>query len=129
MRSRRAHAEPVVDVLAERAALATSDPAAGSQVRTLADRLLDRWAEQAGVPNRYLGYKPGGNTVGLLRQPGEGEWTTWTCPTSLREVEPGVRLLLSPGIEPLGGDPPYEPPPQPEGAEDIEPVEDEEAES
>ena len=34
--------------------------------------------------------------MGLLRKPEEGAWGIMTCPTSLRDVEPGIRLMLIP---------------------------------
>jgi Helicase conserved C-terminal domain len=115
MRSQGDHAAPIVEALAQRAALATDgDADVESRVRAAGTDLLERWVREAKVPNRYLGYRPGANMVGLLRRPDEGDWTQWTCPTSLRDVEPGVRLLLNTTIEPLGGDPPYEPPEAPE---------------
>ena len=54
-------------------------------------------APPEGSGGEVLGYrqKQDGKTVGLLHQPSEGPWGLWTCPTSLREVEPGVNLLLT----------------------------------
>ena len=54
-----------------------------------------------------LGYQddttPQGPVVGLLKQPGQQQWDTFTCLNSLRDVEPKVHLLLSeaPGLDPL----------------------------
>ena len=54
-----------------------------------------------------LGYKddttPQGPVVGLLQQPGQQQWDTFTCLNSLRDVEPSVHLLLTeaPGLDPL----------------------------
>ena len=54
-----------------------------------------------------LGYvddtTPQGPVVGLLKQPGQQQWDTFTCLNSLRDVEPKVHLLLSeaPGLDPL----------------------------
>jgi hypothetical protein len=53
--------------------------------------------------------------AGLLRRPEEGPWVKTTCPTSLREVEAGIQLLLLPLAEPIGGAPPFR---TPDGATD-----------
>ena len=44
-----------------------------------------------------LGYKEkkDGVTKGLLRPPSIGEWDSFTCLNSLRDVEPTVGLILS----------------------------------
>lgn len=60
----------------------------------LAER-FDRWVQEAGRPGRVLGYEKGGGTVApLLSRPGLGAWELFTAPTSMREVEPGVRLVM-----------------------------------
>ena len=57
---------------------------------------LDQWGHEATVPERQLGYRASrtDQTVGLLREPSAERWGMFTTPTSLREVEPTVRLLL-----------------------------------
>jgi len=71
---------------------------------------------EAAKPHRRLGYRERrgqGDVYGLLQEPGIGAWNQWTCPTSLRDVEPEIGLLLSdtdlgevaePPFEPAGGD-------------------------
>lgn len=57
----------------------------------------DDWADEAQVPGRQLVYsewRAGAQSVALMKQPGKGAWTKWTAPTSMREVEPGVPLLM-----------------------------------
>ena len=34
----------------------------------------------------------------LVQSPGENEWNNWTVPMSMREVEPGVRLIMNKGL-------------------------------
>ena len=62
----------------------------------LAKKRIDQWAYEAQKGGRLLGYKGkrDGTTVGLLRQPGPHPWDTFTTPTSMREVEPSVSLIL-----------------------------------
>lgn len=60
---------------------------------------LDEWATEAGKGGRILAYEKKGDnkatTVPLLRRPGIQAWDNFTVPMSMREVEPGVRLIMS----------------------------------
>lgn len=87
----------VVDIIRARAEDLTSDASVGEAVAEALKIRSDGWLNQRGQAGDVLGYrqKLDGKTVGLLHQPSEGPWGQWTCPTSLREVEPGVNLLLS----------------------------------
>jgi hypothetical protein len=75
----------------------TEDP----KKKDLAERAMnsraDLWTKEASDPNRDLVYdKYGASTtaVPLMESPGTKPWQTWTVPMSMREVEPGVRLIL-----------------------------------
>jgi Helicase conserved C-terminal domain len=65
------------------------------------ERRLALWRAEAGrnEGGRQLGYKPSRDlvTLGLLSAPGAEPWADFTCPTSLRDVEPSVNLILTPG--------------------------------
>jgi hypothetical protein len=57
----------------------------------------DEWASEAGVGGRtlvYQKYGAGPTAYPLLSAPGIKPWTDWTVPMSMREVEPGVRLVM-----------------------------------
>ncbi len=57
----------------------------------------DDWANEAGVGGRTLVYEKhsaGPTAYPLLSAPGIKPWTDWTVPMSMREVEPGVRLIM-----------------------------------
>ncbi|UVF22798.1 DISARM system helicase DrmA (plasmid) [Microvirga terrae] len=57
----------------------------------------DDWANEAGVGGRTLVYQKHGagpTAYPLLESPGIKPWTDWTVPMSMREVEPGVRLIM-----------------------------------
>ncbi len=57
----------------------------------------DDWAKEAGVGGRtlvYQKYGAGPTAYPLLEVPGVKPWTDWTVPMSMREVEPGVRLVM-----------------------------------
>ncbi|MBQ6107010.1 MAG: hypothetical protein IJK97_02275 [Thermoguttaceae bacterium] len=58
---------------------------------------IDFWAKKAtqgGVKLVYKNSQGGGNEVPLLEQPSAKEWDEWTVALSMREVEPGVRLIM-----------------------------------
>ena len=83
--------------IADRAASLTSSTEVGEAVAGMLQDRLDRWAREQQVAGRRLGYRTkGGSAVGLLHDPGDGRWDVWTAPNSLREVEPGIRLILRP---------------------------------
>lgn len=85
-----------VEIIRERAMGVSSRQEVGEDVvRSLATR-IDQWREQQAVEGRVLAYKDrrNGVSVGLLRGAGVAGWDTWTCLTSLRDVEPGINLIL-----------------------------------
>jgi hypothetical protein len=71
--------------------------------KTLAEQELkeraDEWAKSANKPGRTLAYEKKGlhsdTTVALIKSPGIQTWDNWTVPMSMREVEPGVRLIMN----------------------------------
>ncbi len=65
-------------------------------MRAVAQARIDWWAREAQRGGRTLGYKQkrDSETVGLLKSPGPLPWDDGTAPTSMREVEPTVSLIL-----------------------------------
>ncbi len=62
----------------------------------ISDR-ADRWVKEAKKAGRRLGYeaeKRQGDVAGLLKKPGITTWDEFTVPMSMREVEPGVKLIM-----------------------------------
>ncbi|GIV03546.1 MAG: helicase [Fimbriimonadales bacterium] len=93
----RPEVRTTTEAIAERASLVTEDVGK----RTLAERALkqraDEWAKEAGMGGRILVYERRGapdTAYPLLRDPRERPWSLWTVPRSMREVEPGVRLVM-----------------------------------
>ncbi|TAL84121.1 MAG: helicase [Rhodanobacter sp.] len=88
-----------IDVLVKRA-WNVSDLAS---TKSLAEQELkeraDEWAKEVSVGGRILAYEKRGpekdKTVALIRSPGIKAWDNWTVPMSMREVEPGVRLIMN----------------------------------
>ncbi|MFV8626539.1 DISARM system helicase DrmA [Ralstonia pseudosolanacearum] len=76
-----------------------------ASIKSLAERELkeraDEWAKEVSVPGRTLAYEKRGaqaaTMVGLVKSPGIHAWDNWTVPMSMREVEPGVRLIMNTG--------------------------------
>ncbi|RDS82243.1 helicase [Dyella monticola] len=90
-----------IDVLVQRAWNVSET----SSIKNLSERELkeraDEWAKEAGRGGRILGYEKRGNEkdkmVALIKSPGIQAWDNWTVPMSMREVEPGVRLIMNTG--------------------------------
>jgi hypothetical protein len=88
-----------IDVLMQRAWNVSETTA----IKNLAERELkeraDEWAKEVTVPGRTLAYEKRGTQaatmVGLVKSPGIHAWDNWTVPMSMREVEPGVRLIMN----------------------------------
>lgn len=87
-----------VQMLSERAAMVTGHQRVAEEVTAELHALLDVWLDQASrtAGGRRLGYKERRDelTKGLLTSPDDGRWKDFTCLSSLRDVEPGVTLVL-----------------------------------
>lgn len=82
-------------VLTDRAGEVTGKTRVAVATGTLFAARMDRWTREASRPGRQLGYQGGKATVvGLLERPGASPWQEFTAPMSMREVEPGVRLVM-----------------------------------
>ncbi|MFD6996258.1 DISARM system helicase DrmA [Streptomyces mirabilis] len=80
------------------------------EVRTRLDTRLDYWEQKRKAPGAVLGYRAArrqGDVAPLLLEPDSGPWRLMTCPTSLREVEPPIRLIFT---DPANHGPEDEPP-------------------
>jgi len=58
---------------------------------------IDLWVREANTAGRRLGYETErrqGDMVALLNKPGITAWDKFTVPLSMREVEPGVQLIM-----------------------------------
>jgi hypothetical protein len=100
--------------LVERAGGVASLPADElEEIEQALQQRLDEWEGRKAIEGAKLAYrdKKDGVTVGLLRGATVSGWGTWTCLTSLRDVEPGINLVLDlddlgDGIAPAFGFPP-----------------------
>lgn len=81
--------------IAVRAGEVTGDNRVTTEVRDQLKARYDDWkAQQARGGVRLTYGKPSGADVALLQQPAIGPWSTWSAPTSLREVEANVNLII-----------------------------------
>jgi hypothetical protein len=85
------------DAIAARAWEVTEDSAKKGLAEDEMHSRADEWASEAKVGGRTLVYdrrRAGPTAYPLLERPGIKPWTDWTVPMSMREVEPGVRLIM-----------------------------------
>ena len=90
-------AEFVKDVLEDRAWSVEDKAEVKDRAVEMVKARLDKWVKANNVPGQKLGYekrKGQGDVVNLLFKPGKEEWGEFTVPTSMREVEAGVNLVL-----------------------------------
>lgn len=82
--------------LARRAEDVSGDPTRGDLVRQMLQTRRDRLKIEQGRQGAPLAYRQvsGANAMPLLKEPSAEEWTLWTCPTSMREVEPNVNFVM-----------------------------------
>lgn len=92
----------------------TKDKAARDLVVGMARDRTDRWAKESAMGGRRLGYETErgqGDVVALLKKPGAQAWDEFTVPMSMREVEPGVQLVMD-AARRTAEAPPWKPRPQ-----------------
>jgi hypothetical protein len=88
-----------VEAIVRRVEHVLQDKEAADEVRAYLRVRLDDWAKAVGK-TKTLGYqRDREDSIPLLHWPDDGPWQEFTCPSSLREVEPTSGLLLD---EPTG---------------------------
>lgn len=110
-----------VDLVTERTWEVTEDSAKKTLANAELKRRADVWAKEAAVPGRLLVYQKygaGPTAYALLEAPGIRPWTMWTVPMSMREVEPGVNLVME--EDRSNQDPVWRPRPTDDDATDAE---------
>ena len=87
-----------LDTITARAGAVSGKTAVADNLRSILNERLDRWLHIASqtvrAGSRLVYRKTGGENTGLLRLPKPGGWDEFTCLNSLRDVEPGVSLIL-----------------------------------
>jgi hypothetical protein len=84
-------------VISERAWKVTDNRAAKDTADNMVAERIDKWVKEATKPGRILGYETvrnRGDMAALIKKPGAAAWDRFTVPMSMREVEPGVRLIM-----------------------------------
>jgi hypothetical protein len=93
----RPEVQATIEVIAARAWEVTEDPVKKNLAEGALKKRADDWTKEAGVGGRTLVYQrwsAGPTAYPLLEAPGVKPWSDWTVPTSMREIEPGVRLVM-----------------------------------
>ncbi|KXJ47708.1 DISARM system helicase DrmA [Marinobacter sp. Hex_13] len=97
--SNQAEIADAIKVLSSRAGNVAEDNARKQLAETELKERADEWAKEASRGGRILAYEKRGpekdKTVALIKSPGLQAWDNWTVPMSMREVEPGVRLIMN----------------------------------
>ena len=93
----RPEVQDTIRSVAERAWEVTENPTKKKLAEIEMKSRADEWAAEASVGGRtlvYQKYGAGPTAYPLLKTPGINPWNNWTVPMSMREVEPGVRLIM-----------------------------------
>jgi len=114
------------EVMSRRAGRVTDSKDVQELAEDMVGERCDEWVKEATRGGRRLGYEAGkkrkkgeGDIAALLKKPGLQAWDSFTVPFSLREVEPGVRLVMNPDT--LREGPPWKPrPPEPKQTGDAQ---------
>lgn len=90
-----------VDILVRRAWNVSESADIKNHTEKALKSRADHWAKEVQKGGRILAYERRGSEkdkmVNLIKPPGVNSWDDWTVPQSMREVEPGVRLVMYPG--------------------------------
>ncbi len=90
-----------LDTIRRRAEVVEENNSVAAEVRRALEIRLQEWASRAKpkAGAARLGYRTAkdGQTEGLLKKTGVDPWETFTCLSSLRDVEPTVTLLMDDG--------------------------------
>lgn len=84
-------------VFSERAWKVMDKMAAKTKADSMVADRIDRWVKESVKPGRRLGYETErgkGDLAAFLKKPGAAAWDEVTVPMSMREVEPGVQLIM-----------------------------------
>jgi hypothetical protein len=85
------------DSITSRAWKVTSKKAIKNNAEIMISDRADRWVKESRKAGRRLGYETErrqGDVAALLKKPGGIAWDEFTVPMSMREVEPGVKLIM-----------------------------------
>ena len=89
----------VIDVMVRRAWFISEQSAVKERTCAEIKERIDEWVTEAGKGGRTLAYEKKGKSkdmiAPLLHRPGIKPWKNFTIPISMREVEPGVRLVMN----------------------------------
>ncbi len=90
-------AQLAIQQIAERAAAVSQSHQVENMVIDMLKSRLDHWVKATRLPSSKLTYQKSRKSdisIPLLKHTDESNWTTYTILNSLRDVEPGIRLIL-----------------------------------
>ncbi len=94
----------------QRAEQFAGDATVATEIRQRIAMRREDWEQRQQGEGTVLVYHPAkGATLPLLQQPVPGNWDLWTSPTSLREVEAEVNLILDDTDASAGSAPAFRP--------------------
>ncbi|WCK55154.1 helicase-related protein [Aneurinibacillus sp. Ricciae_BoGa-3] len=82
-----------------------NDRSIADQIEEMVKDRIDLWQKESNRSGRRLGYeseRKKGDIAPLLKKPGIVSWDKFTVPMSMREVEPGVQLIMDVDTLPEG---------------------------
>lgn len=89
--------DKVKQIVSDRAWKVKGDKTAKHNTESMVADRIDRWVKESTRTGRRLGYESKygqGDIAALLKKPGISAWDELTVPMSMREVEPGVQLVM-----------------------------------
>jgi hypothetical protein len=95
--------EQITNSISARAWKITNKKDVNGHTEMMCKERIDKWVREVQIPGRRLGYervRGQGDIKNLLIKPGITLWTNFTVPMSMREVEPGVQLILDDSLHP-----------------------------
>jgi hypothetical protein len=105
----------IADELSRRSGDISGDEECCQLVKSMLRQRLDEWALQQQKHGAPLAYRRpfDASAIPLLEEPTAGAWTTWTCPTSMREVEANVNFIMDTQDQSVDRAPAFQPAPNP----------------
>jgi hypothetical protein len=105
----------IVQELSRRAGEIAGYADSGQLTRDLLEQRLEEWLLQQQKHGAPLAYRRpfDASAIPLLQEPTAGAWTTWTCPTSMREVEANVNMIMDTQDRSVDQAPAFQPAPKP----------------
>lgn len=98
-KSNQSEMSSAIEIISKRAGNVAEDNQRKDMAEAMLKQRADEWAKEVAKGGRLLAYEKRGpkkdTTTALIKSPGIQAWDNWTVPMSMREVEPGVKLIMN----------------------------------